>query len=82
MHEKMAMVIAIIFGCHLLHYGGLYQSKRYYIVAVAVPFIALGMGLYMPPYVVAAVFALIEILFTAALMVENRKLAGKRSGRE
>ena len=80
--EKMVMVIAIIFGAHLLPYGWLYQSKSYYVVAVAVPFIALGVGLYMPPYVVAAVFALIEILFTAALLVENRKLAGKRSGRE
>ncbi|MDL2327390.1 hypothetical protein LJC64_01850 [Ruminococcaceae bacterium OttesenSCG-928-A11] len=79
--EKMVMVIAMIFGAHLLPYGWLYQSKSYYVVAVAVPFIALGVGLYLPPYVVAAVFAGIEILFAAALMMENRKLGKRGNGR-
>ena len=71
--EKMVMVIAIIFGAHLLPYGWLYRSKSYYVVAVAAPLIALRAGLFTEPYAVAAIFALIEILFTAALLIENRK---------
>lgn len=74
--EKMVMVIGIIFGAHLLPYGWLYCSKSYYVVAVAAPLIALGIGLFMEPYVVAAVFALIETLFSVALLIENRGIAG------
>ena len=48
---------------------------------MAVPFIALGVGLYMPPYVVAAVFATIEVLFTVALLIENKKLGDGKDGR-
>ena len=73
------MVIAIIFGAHLLPFGWLYQSKSYYVVVVAVPFIALIIGLFMPPYVVAATFVVIELLFTVALIVENRKLGDERN---
>lgn len=79
--EKMVMVIAMIFGAHLLPYGWLYQSKSYYVVAVAAPLVALGVGLYMPPYVVAAVFATIEVLFTVALLIENKKLGDGKDGR-
>ena len=73
--EKMVMVIAIIFGAHLLPYGWLYLSKSYYVAAVVAPFVALGVGLFMEPFVVAGVFALFEILFVVALLIEN----GKRS---
>ncbi|MDL2317958.1 hypothetical protein LJC74_02525 [Eubacteriales bacterium OttesenSCG-928-A19] len=69
--EKMVMVIAIIFGAHLLPYGWLYLSKSYYVAAVVAPFVALGVGLLMEPFVVAGVFALIEILFVIALLIEN-----------
>ncbi|MDL2300115.1 hypothetical protein LJC01_00525 [Clostridiaceae bacterium OttesenSCG-928-D20] len=78
MPEKMVMVIAIIFGAHLLPYGWLYRSKSYYVVAVIAPFLALGLGLFMKPFVVAAAFALLEMLFTVALLIENRLQSSQR----
>jgi hypothetical protein len=35
--EKMVMIVAMIFGAHLLPYGWLYQSKSYMVMSVIIP---------------------------------------------
>lgn len=35
--EKMVMVLAMIFGAHLLPYGWLYKSKSYIILSILIP---------------------------------------------
>lgn len=74
MPEKMLMVFSMIFGAHFLPYGWLYDSKSYYVMAVAIPFLSLGLGLYFPPFVLAAVMIGVEILFSVLLWLEVRAL--------
>jgi len=75
--EKMLMVFSMIFGAHFLPYGWLYESKSYYVMTVAIPFLSLGLGLYFPPFVLAAVMIGVEILFSVLLWLEIRALAPK-----
>jgi hypothetical protein len=72
--EKMVMVLAMIFGAHLLPYGWLYQSKSYMVVSVIVPIAALILGLNFSPSVIAAFMFVVEIVFSILLFFENRKL--------
>ncbi len=72
--EKMLMVIAMIFGAHLLPYGWLYKSKSYMGLSIAVPILSLIVGLNFEPYVLAIMMVVIEILFSISLTVENNKL--------
>ncbi|MCR4765400.1 MAG: hypothetical protein K5856_04400 [Bacteroidaceae bacterium] len=70
--DKMVMVIAIIFGAHLLPFGWLYSSKAYYIMSVVVSIGALVVGLLYPPIVLACVMIGVEILFSLWLRFENK----------
>ena len=51
--EKMVMILAMIFGSHLLPFGWLYQSKSYTISSIVIPISALIVGLNFPTYNVA-----------------------------
>lgn len=72
--EKMLMIIAMIFGAHLLPYGWLYKSKSYMVFAVIIPILSLIIGCNLPPYVIAIVMVAIELLFSICLIIENKKL--------
>ena len=72
--EKMVMVLAMIFGAHLLPYGWLYQSKSYIIFSVIVPIAALIVGSNFPAYIVAGIMVLIEIIFSLLLLIEVKRL--------
>jgi hypothetical protein len=68
--EKMLMVIAIIFGAHLLPFGWLYKSKTYMVLSVLISVAALIVGLNCAPYVLAAMMIGIEIVFSGCLWLE------------
>jgi hypothetical protein len=70
--EKMLMVIAMIFGAHLMPYSWLYKSTSYMIFSIAIPIAALVVGLNFEPYVLAAMMIVIEIVFCICLVAENR----------
>jgi len=72
--DKMVMVLAMIFGAHLLPYGWLYRSKSYYALSVLIPIVILIVGLNFPPYIVAGVMILFEIIFSLLLTIEVRNL--------
>lgn len=72
--EKMVMVIAIIFGAHLLPYGWLYKSKTYLVLAVFIPIASLIIGLNFAPYVLALMMIFVEIAFSICLVIENKKI--------
>ena len=76
--EKMLMVFSMIFGAHFLPYGWLYDSRSYYVLSVAIPFLSLAVGLYFPPFVLAAVMIGVEILFCLLLRLEVRALESKK----
>ncbi|GKU24417.1 DUF7010 family protein [Clostridium folliculivorans] len=73
--EKMLMVIAMIFGAHLLPYGWLYKSKSYMVVAILVPILALIVGISFKPYILASMMVLIEIIFSVCLILENKRMS-------
>jgi len=72
--DKMVMVLAMIFGAHLLPYGWLYKSKSYVAMSVIIPIIALIIGCNFQAYVVAAVMIAFEIIFSLLLIIEAKKL--------
>ena len=72
--EKMLMVIAMIFGAHLLPYGWLYKSKSYILFAILVPILSLIIGVSFEPYKLAIMMIIIEILFSICLIVENKNI--------
>lgn len=72
--EKMVMVLAMIFGAHLLPYGWLYKSTSYMALSVAIPIAALIVGLNYPPQIVAGLMIVVEMVFSLLLIGEVRKL--------
>lgn len=72
--EKMLMVLAIIFGAHLMPYSWLYKSKVYLVLSVVIPICSLVVGLAFEPYVLALMMLVIELIFCISLIVENSKL--------
>lgn len=72
--EKMTMVLAMIFGAHLLPFGWLYKSRSYMILSVVIPIIVLIIGINNPPYIVAGLMMAFEIIFSVLLILEIRKL--------
>ena len=75
--EKMLMILAIIFGAHLLPYSWLYRSQVYFTLSILIPFIALIIGLNFEPAILALTMMGIEIIFSIALVRENRKILKK-----
>ena len=72
--EKMLMVLAMIFGAHLLPYGWLYRSKSYTVLSVVIPIAVLIIGLKFPPAYVAGFMIAVEVLFSILLAFEVKKL--------
>ncbi len=73
--EKMIMVYAMVFGAHLLPYSWLYRSKAYMIFAIAIPFIALFLGIRFNGSVVASVLMAAEALFVWVLFQEIKQIS-------
>lgn len=71
----MLMVLAIIFGAHLLPYSWLYKSRSYMFLSIVIPILSLIVGLNFAPYVLAALMMVIEILFSICLKIENKNLS-------
>ncbi len=75
MPNNMLMIIAMIFGAHLMPYGWLYKSKTYFVLSVFIPITALIVGLNFEVYVLAIFMIAVEIVFSICLVVENRSLS-------
>lgn len=73
--EKMLMVIAMIFGAHLLPFGWLYKSRAYIVFSILVSISSLIIGISFEPYILASMMIVIEILFSICLIVENKKIS-------
>lgn len=74
--EKLVMVLAMIFGGHLLPFGWLYKSKSYTVSSILITVGMLVVGCMFPAWVVAAVMLGYEILFSVCLWRENREFLG------
>lgn len=76
--EKMVMVLAIIFGAHLMPFGWLYQSKSYMVLSIIIPVTVLIIGINYSALIISIVMVLFEILFCILLLIENKKLNSGR----
>jgi hypothetical protein len=72
--EKMVMVLAMIFGAHLLPYGWLYKSKTYFVFSIIIPIVVLIIGVNFPPYFVAGLMIAVEVVFSLLLGFEVKRL--------
>ena len=72
--DKMLMVIAMIFGAHLLPYSWLYESKSYMAFSILIPILSLIVGLNYSNYILAIMMIIIEIIFSVLLHLENKKI--------
>lgn len=70
----MLMVIAMIFGGHLLTYSWLYNSKTYMVLSIMIPILALVVGLNFANYILAIMMIGIEIIFSILLVFENKEI--------
>lgn len=73
--EKMVMVLAIVFGAHLLPFGWLYKSLSYKMMAIIIPIAALIVGNIFEPYVVGVMMVIIEVIFSVMLIMEVKELS-------
>ena len=71
--EKMVMILAMIFGAHLLPYGWLYKSKSYIVLSIVIPVAVLIIGVNFPPSFVAGFMIAVEIVFSLLLINEVKK---------
>lgn len=79
---NMVMIIAMIFGAHLLPFAWLYQSRAYLIMSILIPIIILIMGYNLPAervFILAATMIALEAVFATWLTIENRNLAENTS---
>ena len=72
--DKLVMVLAMIFGAHLLPFGWLYLSNSYIVLAVVIPIAMLVVGVLFPPYAVAGSMIVFEIIFSLLLVREVQQL--------
>ncbi|KJS84430.1 MAG: hypothetical protein JM58_10765 [Peptococcaceae bacterium BICA1-8] len=72
--DKMVMVLAIIFGAHLLPFGWLYKSKAYSVMSVLISFTILIIGIMFNAVVVSIVMIILQIIFSLWLIQEIRTL--------
>src|SRR5690554_2483688 len=72
--DKMVMVLAIIFGAHLLPFGWLYKSKSYMFLSIVIPITALIIGLNYSAAIISSIMIIFEIDFSILLFIEIKKL--------
>ncbi len=72
--EKLVMILAMIFGAHLMPYSWLYKSKSYFALSIIIPVVALIVGLNFEPFILAAIMIVVEIIFSILLSFEVKKL--------
>lgn len=75
--DKMVMILAMVFGAHLLPFGWLYKSKSYIVLSIIIPIVVLIIGINYTAAIVALVMILFEIMFSILLYFEVKKLSGK-----
>lgn len=74
---KFLMVMAMIFGAHLLPFSWLYRSRSYLVLSIIIPLTALGIGIFYTPLIIAGMMVVFELLFVILLINENKHINKK-----
>ncbi|MGE7690416.1 DUF7010 family protein [Lysinibacillus sp. NPDC097214] len=75
--EKLIMILAIIFGAHLLPFGWLFKSNAYFVMAIIVSLTAFVIGINFDPIILSVVMIFLEIVFSIWLSFEIKMLNRK-----
>lgn len=72
--DKMVMVLAVIFGAHLMPFGWLYKSKAYSVMSVIISFGIFIIGIMFNAVIVSIIMITFEVIFSFWLIAENKTL--------
>jgi len=75
--EKMVMILAIIFGAHLLPFSWLYKSNAYKVMSIVIAVTTFIVGIIYSATVVASIMVIFEIIFLIWLIIENKQLTAQ-----
>jgi len=78
--DKMVMILAIIFGAHLLPFSWLYNSKGYMVMSILIPIVILAVGYNLNEekvFIIPIIMIIFEIVFSIWLLIENKLLLKK-----
>lgn len=70
--DYFLMVMAMIFGAHLLPFAWLYRSVSYLILSIIIPLAALAVGIFFSSLAVAIMMLVFVLLFVVLLVIENK----------
>lgn len=73
--EHFIMVMAMIFGAHLLPFGWLYMSRAYHLFAICIPLVSLYLGITSDPLVIPIVMIGCMIGFALLLGLEVKHIS-------
>ena len=74
---SMVMILAIIFGAHLLPYSWIYKSKAYFIMSIFIPLVMLIVGVTVGTervYIIPLLMIVIDTVFSLWLFIEIRNI--------
>lgn len=74
---SMVMIIAIIFGAHLMPFSWLYKSRAYFFMSIFIPLVALTIGATVGDervYLIPLFMIVVEIIFSIWLYMETKAL--------
>ena len=74
---SMVMILAIIFGAHLMPYSWIYKSKAYFIMSIFIPLTMLVVGVTVGTervYIMPLLMIVIETVFSLWLFIETRNI--------
>jgi len=77
--DKLVMILAMIYGAHLLPYSWLYDSKSYFYISIFLTPAILVIGIMYNPIVIAAIMLSCQILFSILLFLETKTFNYKTS---
>ena len=71
---KMVMILALIFGAHLLPFAWLYKSKAYMVMSILISISVFIVGIIFRPVIVSLLMLIFEVIFCIWLVIENKQL--------
>lgn len=81
--DKLVMILAMIYGAHLLPYSWLYDSKSYFYISIILTPAILVIGIIYNPVIIAAIMLTCQIIFSILLLFEikifNYKTSANKS---
>lgn len=75
--RDMVMILAMVFGAHLLPFSWLYKSKAYLVMSIIIPIVVLIVGYRINEkqvFLIPGLMIFFEVFFVAWLTIENRKM--------